>query len=231
MLREAFARAAARPEGQSGIDFLEAILRERPELREKIESGELVADYPIYGVKGNVVIIGDEVFKGPKTERYAVDFDKEPETLKQLKGKGLPVPEVLWESKDSLIYSMQKMPGVELTTFLDPSCATGTLTVQEKTDLGEQIADFIIGMALALPMHKGKYAMHPDLNLQNILIDPKTKKLTAILDFESIEYGDSNDLFSLVPWDDNAVWRKGMRRWRKVAGIKAATHSKPFANK
>ncbi len=181
MFRKAFAGAAAKPEGISGNDFLDAILRERDDLREKFERGELMTCSSRYGCNANIVIIGDEVFKGPKMEWNAPELDREVEILKQLAGKGLCVPEVKWQSKDSHIFSMKRMPGVEMMSVLD-------LTPGEKSNIAKDIADFISGMALALPSENGRYAMHGDLNPGNILLDPQTRRVTAIIDFGIIDY-------------------------------------------
>src|ERR1035437_2321952 len=106
MIKEAFYRAGAKPEGPSGIDFLEAILRERPDLR-----GQQVY-FPGQGQKAHTVIIGDEVFKGPKQLHGECrdDFDTECRVLKELEGSGLPIPRITTVGKDFLFFGMTKTP-------------------------------------------------------------------------------------------------------------------------
>jgi serine/threonine protein kinase len=190
MIREAFSRAAGKP-----VDFLEAILRERGDLREKIATGELTPEYPEKGDFAFTVIIGDEVFKGPKSREFVDGFDKEPEILKQLAGKGLPIPEVKWESRDSLIFSMTSIPGVALGERFEERTS-----VDEQRSLAKEIICFVIDMANALQPQEGKFIMHLDLNYNNILIDTETKKL-SVIDFGIVRYRNKDKWFpnSILP--------------------------------
>ena len=62
------------------------------------------------------------------------------------------------------------------------------LTPDQRRVIAADIADFIVGMAAALPMRDGCYARHADLHMGNILLDPRTKMLSGIVDFGEIEY-------------------------------------------
>src|SRR5690348_10798918 len=152
MIKEAFTRAASKPEGSSSIDFLEAILRERPDLQDKM------AYFPEQGIWGHVVFIGNEVFKGPIAAKWIRAFDWECQVLQQSAGKGLPVPEVTYVGKEAVFFGMRRMPGVVLgEDFCD------RLTQDEQRILAKDIVSFIMDMAQALPLRDGKFAGHGDL--------------------------------------------------------------------
>ena len=179
MIRKAFKRAAIKPEGTSGVDFVEAILRERPDLR-----GQPVS-FPTFGAVAHTVFIGNEVFKGPKEDWGIPGFDREYKVLQKLDGKGLPVPKVTCVGKEFIFFGMTRMPGVPLgKDFCD------RLTGEEQRALARDIAGFMIDMALALPARNGEFALHKDLQYHNILIDPDTKRLSAIIDFGKADGGD-----------------------------------------
>lgn len=173
-LMKAFSRAAERPE-LSDCDFLEAILRERPDLKGK------PAYFPAQGQFGFSIFIGNEVFKGPRAN-VARWFDNESDMLQLLQGRGLPVPEVTCVGKESYFYGMTRMPGVTLETELPH------MTFGQKQALAEEVSDFMIKMARALPRHDGLYATQGDLREGNILVDPETKKLSAVIDFGLAEF-------------------------------------------
>ena len=186
---KAFSRAAAKQKGSSGNDFLEAILRERPDLQ-----GQM-AYFPEQGGFAHTVIIGDEVFKGPKTKADVAEFDAEPDVLKQLEGKGLPVPVVTCVGKEHYFYCMMRTPGVELQSFYME------LSADQEQALAEELVNFIINMALALPTQDGKYAVHADPHESNIFIDPETKKLTGIIDFGIVRYWHKDEMGYLGEWN------------------------------
>ncbi|MBU6475339.1 MAG: aminoglycoside 3'-phosphotransferase/choline kinase family protein [Alphaproteobacteria bacterium] len=196
----AFSKAAAQPEG-SGNRFLEAILRERPDLQ-----GEM-AYFPSQGCFGYTVIIGDEVFKGPRPSTYvrSVDehvksFDREADVLQELEGKGLPVPRVTCRGKEAVFYGMTRLPGVTLDGV------QREMTEDEMKSLAEEVADFVIGMAQKLPREDGLYALQGDLREPNILVDPATKKLTGIIDFGMACDVTKNDL--APRWIENWVFNR-----------------------
>lgn len=187
MIRHAFSRAAAKPEGSGGIGFLEAILRERPDLRGK------TAYFPAQGNRAHTVFIGNEVFKGPNGLLKSVFFDEEHQVLKQLEGKGLPVPKVTCVGKEAVFFGMTRLPGVELgADFRD------RLTVDEQCVLAKDLVNFLVGMACALPVQERLFAVHDDLHAGNILIDPETKRLSAVIDFGFVTYAPKDSLFEYV---------------------------------
>lgn len=171
ILTKAFARAGAAPDGPKPKDLLEAIYEERPDLK-----GQPVL-FPSQGKLGFTVIIGDEVFKGPNSERTAGNFDVESDILQELMGKGLPVPEITCVGKKSIFYGMTRMEGVPLRPL------EHSMPPEELQRIAEDVADFMIRMALALPRESGLLATQGDLWETNILIDPETKRLSGIIDF------------------------------------------------
>jgi hypothetical protein len=181
MIRQAFAKAGAKPEGASGIDFVEAVLRERPDLKDK------TAVFPGQGQKGHTVIIGDEVFKGPRqsTGECMDDFITECKTLKALEGKSLTaaVPAMTTEGKDFLFFGMTRVPGVMMGGDYGAK-----LTREEQLALAKDLVNFTIELAHALPVQNGKFAMHDDLYYNNIFIDPGTKRLSGVIDFGIVAY-------------------------------------------
>jgi aminoglycoside phosphotransferase len=172
-MRVSFKRAAGKRQGPSVGDFLEAILRERPDLRKK------TAYFPKQGLDAHTVIIGSEVFKGPRLG-FASRFDREHEILKAMEGKGLPVPKVTYVGKETIFFGMAKLPGVVLEG--------NRLMRDQQRLLAKDIVDFCMGMACAAPKRNGKFAMHTDLHAGNILINPKTKRLSGVIDFGVIGY-------------------------------------------
>jgi len=186
---QAFSKAAAKRRGSSGNEFLDAILRERRDLRKKQKHGKLMVYYPQQGMAGHTIIIGNEVFKGPARAELVEKFDDEPHNLKDLEGKGLPIPRVTCVGKKAVFYGMTRTEGVELGHDVE-----GSLTPAQQRLLARDIADFIVNLAEALPPHGKLYAMHWDLKGENILIDPETKRLTGIVDFGNIKYSEKENL-------------------------------------
>lgn len=168
-----FARAAAPlPQGSKPSDVLKVIYAARPELRGQ------PTYFPSQGACAYTVIIGDEVFKGPKQEEiFLRDFDKEPVLLKSLAGKGLPVPDVTCEGQDPSFYGMTRMPGVCVEDELE------RMTDGERQQIARDVVGFVIDLAKAAPAEDGMVLTHGDLHGKNILIDPETKRLTGIIDF------------------------------------------------
>jgi serine/threonine protein kinase len=183
-MMEAFYRAAAKPIGSSGNDFLAAILRERKDLWGK------GAYFPPRGGWAHTVVIGDEVFKGPKRDTlYSPDekikkFDEEIEYLKSLQETGLPVPRITCEGKGAVFYGMTRVPGIVLGFNVD-----GRFNESEMRTLAKDIIGFVINMANAMPRNeKGEFIAHDDLHGENILIDPETKRLSGVIDFGLVKY-------------------------------------------
>jgi hypothetical protein len=216
---QAFSKAAARRLGSSGNEFLDAILRERKDLRKKQKQGKLMVYYPQQGMAGHTIIIGNEVFKGPRSAERVEKFDDELHNLKDIEGKGLPVPRVTCVGKKSVFYGMTRMDGVELGHDVE-----GSLTPAQQRLLARDIADFIINLAEALPPHGKLFAMHWDLKGENILIDPETKRLTGIVDFGNINYSEKENLTDgfWVPGDRGTMPRHFMSMLHEEYNLRKA---------
>ena len=201
-----FSSAAAEQDGSSKNDFLDAILRERPDLRHEL------AYFPGQGRRAHTVFIGDEVFKTPK-EWYGFNFDEEYATLQRLEGQGLPVPEVTCVGKEFVFYGMTRLPGNMLTWD-----ALEEMGHKARMDLAKEIAAFCVKLSEAVSeadarnleamAPKGyahddeRYFMHADLAGRNVLYDPVTKKLSGIVDFGGSRFTDLNDGFVNVRDDE-----------------------------
>ncbi len=175
MIAKAFNRAGAKPEGPSGTDLLEAIFQERPDLKDQN------VYFPSQGQKGYTIIIGDEVFKGPRqiTGECRDDFETECKVLRELENSGLPVPKLTTIGKEHFFLGMTRVPGVQMGH---------DLTMNQQRVLAKELIDFVVGMAKALPVKDGKFAAHDDLWYANIMVDPETKHLTGVIDFGKVKY-------------------------------------------
>ncbi len=199
-----FNSSAAKPEG-SGNRFLEAILEERPDLKDR------TAYFPEQGSFGYTVFIGDEVFKGPRHSMYIDDigkyvreFEHEADVLQELEGKDLPVPRVTCRGKNTVFYGMTRLPGVGFDGV------QYSMTEEQLKNLAEEVADFMMDMAKKLPRGNGLYAMQGDLREPNILVDPDTKKLSGIIDFGMACNVTKDDL---VPrWIKNYTFKELVRK-------------------
>lgn len=181
MFRGAFNKAGGKAERGGKKDFLEAVLHERPDLKER------PVFFPSQGQKGHVVIIGDEVFKAPRqaSGESMDDYDTEFATLKALEGAGITaaIPRITTEGKDYLLFGMTRVPGVTMGSDYD-----SRLTRDEQRQLAKDLVNFVVEMAHALPEKNGRFAMHDDLYYSNILIDPETKRLAGVIDFGIVKY-------------------------------------------
>ncbi len=179
MIKEAFNRAGAKPEGPSGIDFLDAVVSERPDLKKEDFR------FPSQGQKGYVAINGDEVFKAPRALKGECrdDFETECEVMQQLADSGLPIPKITTLGKNFLFFSMTRTPGETMGYDFE-----STMTETEERQLAKDLIDFVVKMAHALPMKNGKFAIHDDLWQSNIFIDPETKRLSGVIDFGKVKY-------------------------------------------
>lgn len=192
MIKEAFRTAGAKKEGESRIDILDAILAERGDLQGQ------GAYFPGQGQKAHTIIIGEEVFKGPKyaSGEHLDDFNTECKYLKLLEGSGLPIPKITTIGKDFLFFGMTKTPGIEMPSVFSPD-----LTKGEKEALAKDLINFVIEMAHALPMQDGKFAMHDDLWNANIIIDPVTKRLAGVIDFGKVAYKTADEWKPMFDFD------------------------------
>lgn len=180
--------ATLRLQQKPNHQFLAEILEERPELK-----GEDFY-FPPQGTLSYTIVIGDEVFKKPTSKNNPLGpiFNKDRKNLQNFGHTNLKIlPKITYMGKDNDFYAMTKIPGIILKKKLDK------LTEKEQEVLAEDIAKAIIAIAEELPMKKGKFARHGDLKPENILIDPKTNRLTGIIDFGRIGYCSQEKLGTL----------------------------------
>ncbi len=183
MIREAFFRAGAKQDGVTSLEFLDAILEERPDLK------GLPAYFPKQGYNGYTAFIGDEVFKGPRLESQSNDFEVEYQLLQYLNRSGVDsIPEVTCVGDKAFFYGMKRMEGVIL-----PNDFTTLFSPGELQALAHDIIAFAVGMSEAFPKVDGKVMGHNDYNPGNILIDPDTHKLMGIIDFGYANYVATKD--------------------------------------
>ena len=168
MLRPAFSKVAGQLPKPTGVDFFEAILNEQPGLKALFpkhttsaffgaapkgvaDFTELMAYFPSQGQCAYTVITGDKVFKAPcdthvpGAEDMVEQIEKEAKILRYLEGKGLPVPELIYEGKETVFIGMTRMKGVKLD-----SAVIDKMTYQEKRQLAKDIAGFIAGFENAI---------------------------------------------------------------------------------
>lgn len=179
-MREAFRTATAKT-GTGAVDFIDAVLSERPDLKGKRQI------FPGQGQKGHVVIIEDEVFKAPRAAsgESMDDYVTENKVLRQLEGSRITtaIPRITTEGRDFIFFGMTRVPGVSMGSDYDSA-----LTRDQQKQLARDLVNFIVEMAQALPPQGGKVAMHDDLYYNNIMIDPETKRLTGVIDFGLVKY-------------------------------------------
>lgn len=225
MMMEAFSKASGARAEELGGGLVSAIHAERPALKGLTET------FTEAGKTSYTLIIGNEVFKGfrlnksarqaqseesfekEKNKRFAA-FMTEIETLRALEGSKLPVPKVTCVGENALFYGMTLEPGVVLGDVFK------SFTPQQRSQLARDIAKFIMEMARALPAKDGNYAKHADLHHHNILVDPQTKRLTAVVDFGRILYLPANRLASTAVDDiefNNMVAQEFERRKARLA--------------
>ena len=183
MVMEVFSRAAKRQGDLDEHGFAEAILRERPDLRGQRPFA------PGQGAYGHVIFLGGEVFKGPQSLRsktYAEvisGIDEEIAVLQLLRGRGLPVPEITCVGRESVFFGMTRLPGQTLGGDFERMYSDA-----EKRLLAQDIIGFVVDMANAAPLRDGAFLSHDDLSCRNILVDPRTRRLSGVIDFGMVRY-------------------------------------------
>lgn len=168
--------------------IIKTLIKERPDLKGK------EVTLPKQGMMAITVIIGREVFKKPKYPNIPILRHKYNDVsfLNTLKDKGLEfVPKLTYTNSNTGIFGMTKMPGEPLTNYIHK------LTQKEKHLLADDIATSIIRTTKKLDKKGKAHARHADLHPGNILIDPESKRLTAIIDFGHIEYRREQNLGNL----------------------------------
>lgn len=223
MIREAFSRSGARPDGQRGIDILDAILSERPDLQGK------PVYFPGQGQKAHTIIIGDEVFKGPRHPdgEWLDDYKTECSFLKTLENSGLKIPKITTIGEGFLFVGMTRMPGIEM-----PNVHSQKLTEAEQLLLAKDLVEFVIEMAHALPPKDGRFAMHDDLWNANILIDPDTKRLSGVIDFGKVAYKTADEWEPMYDFQGSDFYDMMQREFdRRRHELPGATAGRKVPNK
>lgn len=222
-LKKAFLKTNKELATWAASEALDAILAERPDLCGKTAyfPGQGMAAGHSAGGNAHVIFIGDEVFKAPRwiSQGDVAFFSREPEVLKQLEGRGLPIPRVTCIGRDAPFFGMTRMEGITI-----PKDFYRTFSPQELRCLARDLAAFAADMASALPVNeKGMVVAHQDLQTCNVLIDPETKKLMAVIDFGITGY----TLNPSVRFDDPAFERIFCEEYKTRAAriFKSCSHS------
>ena len=122
--------------------LVDAVLVGRPDL-----SGENVSAPSVQGNDGWTVFIGNEVFKAPRREDLAGDFEREVRVHSHLQGKTrTPIPEIthVQIDGDNCLFGMKKLSGVPASLELIES-----LSPQQQTQLAKDVANFMIDVGRA----------------------------------------------------------------------------------
>lgn len=158
------------------VPLQDAILAERPDLR-----GQPIKSHSS-GFGALVISIGKEVFKAATSMETFSKLGAEVWILRKMRGHGLPVPRVTYLGKRAPFFGMTRLPGVELRSFGD-----GMIDKWKRNRLACELADALIKIAKIFPRNDGyTYFSHNDLHGGNVLVDPKTLRLTGIIDFEGL---------------------------------------------
>lgn len=166
--RMAFAKAALKQAGQTSMALLDAIFHERPDLKGEMHFA------PKHGGVAHTIIIGDEVFKGPKFATACSMLEKEYLPLQQLNSVGVAaVPEVTYVGKESFFFGMTRMKGVEVVDLF------ASLSAVQVTSFAKDFAHFIADMAGAFPKQTNSTAAVP--HHDNIMGSFSTKIIADIL--------------------------------------------------
>lgn len=155
MLKDEYARAAKRAQEMDATRFLTAILKERADLRLKVESGAVKPVFPGLGYSAYTIIIGNEVFKtaqyhsttrGVDTKDQILGIARERDLLIHLSGRGLLTPKVTHEGRDFLFFGMELLPGDVLTRQDVEQMAAG-----DRLKLARCIAGFCARLSQEIP--------------------------------------------------------------------------------
>lgn len=166
--RMAFAKAALKQAGQSSMALLDAIFHERPDLKGQMHFA------PKHGGVAHTLIIGDEVFKGPKFETACSLLEQEYMPLQQLNSAGVAgVPAVTCVGKETFFFGMTRMKGVEVADLFSGLSAT------QVTSFAKDFAGFIADMAQAFPKQVNLHSAVP--HHDNIMGSFSTKLIADVL--------------------------------------------------
>ncbi len=152
-MKNSFKSASAKPTGKTDRECLDAILRERPDLRGK------PAYFPEQGYSAHTVIIGNEVFKTARTDSRDVAYleslvlaiGHEYTILRYLQGKELPVAEATCKGQDAVFFGMTRVKGIKLD-----QAAIDMMTEREKRQVAKDIAEFMAKLSRAITTEDAK---------------------------------------------------------------------------
>lgn len=175
MQKEELEKASNVAQGMDSYAFLDAILEERPDLKEQVDSGAVKPFFPGQGYSAYTVIIGDEVFKtsqyyawpGVEPEDLVLGIERERNLLEYLKGMQLPVPEVTHVGRTLPFFGMQRLSGKVLDRH-----DIEQLAPDDKRQLAKDIATFCADLANAVPLDDAR-KMGLDVAPAEKMFDPR----------------------------------------------------------
>lgn len=174
---------------EPSYDFVNEILEERPDLKGKN------FHFPPQGTLSYTVIIEDEFFKKPTNHHnfLAPIFNKDAKNILKFKDADFDaLPKIKYISRDKSFYSTTRTAGVMLKDLLPQ------LTEKEEERLAEDIAKAIIVIAHNMPTNnRNHHIRHGDIKPENILIDPKSKRFTGLIDYGRMIYRPKDKLGKL----------------------------------
>jgi aminoglycoside phosphotransferase (APT) family kinase protein len=159
MNKSELAKAMKKAREMSGGAFLDAVLEERADLKEKVTRGEVKPSFPGLGYSSYTVIIGDEVFKtsqydgwpGVDTKDLVLGIERERNLLGYLADKKLPVPKLTYIGRSFSFFGMKRLSGRVLTRR-----DVEDLGTDDKRNLAKQIAAFCADLANAVPEQEAR---------------------------------------------------------------------------
>ncbi len=197
MLKKDFAQAVKRAESMSSNAFLDAILEERPDLREKVKSGAVKPVFPGQGFSAYTVIVGDEVFKtsqgyawpGIETKDLILGIEREHDLLQYLQDSELPMPKLTYTGRKLSFFGMTRLQGETLNRW-----DVDGLAPDDKRQLAKDIATFCADLANAVPADDA-VKMNLDASPAEVMFD--AKQLRADMDSARARklFGERYDFF------------------------------------
>ncbi len=177
--------------------FLKAILEERPDLKEKVNSGEVQPNFPGLGYSAYTVILGDEVFKTSQSETWPgvevkdliLGIERERNLLGYLNGTGLPVPELTYVGKNFSFFGMKRLPGQVLMRHDIQQMAP-----DDKLRLAKEVAAFCADLSNAVPMDDAK-EMGLDVSPAERMFNPEQIYAEFLNPDVKKAFGDRYDFF------------------------------------
>ncbi len=175
MLQKEFAQAMKRAQSMNSNAFLDAILEERPDLKEKVKSGAIKAVFPGQGFSAHTAIVGDEVFKtakcypwpGIETKDLILGIEREHDLLQYLQDAELPMPKLTYTGRKLSFFGMTRLQGAVLSSW-----DVESLAPDDKRQLAKDIATFCADLANAVPADDA-VKMHLDVSPAEVMFDAK----------------------------------------------------------